>query len=147
MYSTLLCGCAKFHTMFVSYFFVLSVMCMWAMHIVYCVLLILTTVVLYCMDLIACCNPASILTSSISSPVFTDNGSVKLCMNVNVLHICVLSVPSLISVTLFCWSFCVVFSSNQWLFVYTQNQSCCFSCVSHTFTTVTVTVSCCSSGI
>jgi hypothetical protein len=53
------------------------------MHIVYCVLLILTTVVLYCMDLIACCNPASLLTSSISSPVFTDNGSVKLCMYVN----------------------------------------------------------------
>jgi hypothetical protein len=47
------------------------------MHIVYCVLLILTTVVLYCMDLIACCNLASVL-SSISSPVFTDNGSVKL---------------------------------------------------------------------
>jgi hypothetical protein len=36
------------------------------------------------MDLIACCNPASIMTSSISSPVFTDNGSVKLCMNINV---------------------------------------------------------------
>jgi hypothetical protein len=52
------------------------------MHIVYCILLILTTFVLYCMDLIACCNPASILTSSISSPVFTDNGSVKLRINV-----------------------------------------------------------------
>jgi hypothetical protein len=60
----------------------LSVMCMSAMHIVYCVLLILTIVVLYCMDLIACCNPASILTSLISSLVFTDNGSVKQCMNV-----------------------------------------------------------------
>jgi hypothetical protein len=36
------------------------------------------------MDLIACCNPASIMMSSISSPVLMDNGSVKLCMNVNV---------------------------------------------------------------
>jgi hypothetical protein len=36
------------------------------------------------MDLIACCKPASIMTSSISSPVYTDNGSVKLCINVNV---------------------------------------------------------------
>ena len=71
---------------YVCYFFVfdcLSVMCMWAIHIVYCVLLISATVVLYCMDLIACCNPASIMTRSISSLVFTDNGSVKLCMNVN----------------------------------------------------------------
>jgi hypothetical protein len=68
------------------FFFVFVVICYVHVSDTYCccVLLILTTVVLYCMDLIACCNPASILTSSISSPVFTDNGSVKLCMNVNI---------------------------------------------------------------
>ena len=38
------------------------------------------------MDLIAYCNPASIMMSSVSSPAFTDNGSVKLCVYVNLQH-------------------------------------------------------------
>ena len=78
----------KFHTMFVCYFFVFDccyLLCACEQYILFTVFYYFsTTVVLYCMDLIACSNPASMMTSSISSPVFTDNGSVKLCMNVNV---------------------------------------------------------------
>jgi hypothetical protein len=85
MYSTLLCGCAKFHTMF-DIFFVFVVICYVHVSDAYCLLCFInfnySCIVLYCMDLIACCNPASVLTSSISSPDFTDNGSVKLCINV-----------------------------------------------------------------
>jgi hypothetical protein len=91
MYFTLLWGCVKFHTMFVCYFIVFVccyLLCdceLLTLFIVF--LLILNTSVSYCLDLISYCNPALIMTSSISCPVSTVNRSVNLCAYV-CMYIC-----------------------------------------------------------
>jgi hypothetical protein len=70
------------HTVFVCYFIVYvcySLLCAYELFLLFIVfLLILSTLVSYCFDLTAYCNPAVIMTSSIFSPVSADNGSVNL---------------------------------------------------------------------
>ena len=69
--------------LFVTFFVFVccDLLCACELYILFIVfLLISATIVLYCMALVAYCNPASIMMGSMSSPVFMDNGSVKLCV-------------------------------------------------------------------
>ena len=73
-----ICECS--HCLFVILLYMFAIMCCVLMNFSYCLLflLILSTLVYYCFDLIAYCNPALIMTSSIFNPVSADNGSENL---------------------------------------------------------------------